>query len=158
MNNTYMGPMSTKEFFDLVDRMWEYRKSIMQGKGANEYASNDDRLKNFSRDESEAGIHRLQAHLVMLNKHIRAIQSFIIRLMNQTQQVRSSNQQVVIDWNSEIDRLELSEPIESRVADVMNYLDLLMAILVQMGYEPKHFQSTRDLSEQPTPGKLVLKE
>lgn len=70
-----------------------------------EYSRDGDQLANFKRNAAEAGITQEQAWLVLFNKHVDAIKSYV-----KTGKV-------------------LSEPIDARVLDAMLYLNLFRGMI-----------------------------
>lgn len=138
-------PITSQRFFDRHAILHELRRKILIGKGGNEYNSNDDRTVNFKNDEKEVGIDRLQAWMLVFNKQVRAVQSFVRRVVEEDQRRRSIpnahgddfNPEHPRYWRSIVESLELSEGIELRAADIMNYLDLLFALLEERGYVPE---------------------
>jgi hypothetical protein len=75
-----------------------------------EYASEDDRLANFKDAGSILGLSPLTIAGVYLYKHIRAIFAFI----------------------SSDAKSELSEPIDGRINDAQEYLDLVRGLITEL--------------------------
>jgi hypothetical protein len=77
---------------------------------ASEYASEDDRLANFKDCGKTLGLSPLTIAGVYLYKHIRAIFAFI----------------------SSDAKGELSEPIDGRINDAQEYLDLVRGLITEL--------------------------
>jgi hypothetical protein len=96
--------MNRQEFLDLLDREYTTIRRINEVKG-HDYAGDEDALSNFKVQAVETGITPEQVWHVLCNKHWSAVQTF----------VREGAVQ--------------SEPIESRLRDVILYCFLLMGLI-----------------------------
>ena len=97
--------MTYTEFQSLFDKNLEEIKALMNRKG-NDYTDGRDRLSNFKEQAKRLGMTPYQVWAVYANKHWDAINAF----------VRNNGQ------------LE-SEPIESRIHDIIVYSFLLLGIV-----------------------------
>jgi hypothetical protein len=79
---------------------------ILTGKGR-EYAGDDDRLSNFKRGAAATGVSPETVCLIYLTKHLDSIMSYVR------------------------DGKEGSEPIQGRIADLLNYTILLGALICE---------------------------
>lgn len=115
-----------------VERIW----GLIGSKGE-EYARDDDQLKNFKRSADEAGILPEQVWLIFYNKHIDSIKHYL-----KTGQ-------------------KPSEPLESRIDDAILYLLLLEGLLVEKGVIPQMLPAKHPIGEGskeggPLPGDSSL--
>lgn len=101
--------MNNQEFQKLVDETVKSTAHLLVVKGE-EYAGSADRLANFKRGASLTGATPLQTALVYASKHYDSICTFIRK--DATGQVQ-----------------KLSEPIEGRFDDLINYCILMKAIV-----------------------------
>lgn len=101
--------MNAKEFNDLVDQTLKQTAELLKSKGS-EYASDADRLINFKKGAEETGLTSLQVSFVYLRKHYDSIATYIRKDAKGLTQT-------------------LSEPIEGRFHDLINYCFLMLAIL-----------------------------
>ena len=97
--------MTTPELNQLLEENWAKILELTRSKGA-DYASDVDRLSNFKLNAERMGLTEYQIWGVYANKHWDAINAFI----------RNDGQ------------LE-SEPIESRVHDIIVYSFLLLGLI-----------------------------
>ena len=97
--------MKTSDLDQLFDDNWKQILEITRSKGA-DYASDTDRLSNFKLQAERLGLTPYQIWAVYANKHWDAINAF----------VRNNGQ------------LE-SEPIESRIHDIIVYSFLLLGLI-----------------------------
>ncbi len=93
---------------DVIFTHTEARLKMCEVKGP-EYADSADRLANFKEIAAETGTTPEQVLLVYLSKHLRSIRHFI----------KGGCKQIG------------SEPIEGRIMDAQNYLDLLVCLLAE---------------------------
>lgn len=131
MSSAFIPPrrqVSSEVFSLLVYNNHKYRLSLMNLKGQ-EYSSTDDKVANFKHDEDVVGVDRLQAWEIMFNKHVRSIQSFIKRA------VKIKTEDPDKPWQEIFNDIAVSEPIEGRVADIQNYLDLFLGLLYERGWD-----------------------
>lgn len=117
--------MEQKEFDRVVEETVESIKKLLVSKGA-EYAGSADRLANFKRGASLTGCTPLQVLFIYMSKHYDAISSFIKK-----------------DANDE--DMSLTEPIEGRIDDLINYGILLKALIREMNQPMQHGASLRGL-------------
>lgn len=96
--------MNKKDFQLLLGETFHRMQELTDSKGE-EYARSDDQLANFKRSAIDAGIRPEQVWVVLFNKHVDAIKSFV-----QTGKI-------------------LSEPIDGRIDDAILYLCLLKAMV-----------------------------
>lgn len=97
--------MTTNELESIFDETFQTITELSRSKGA-DYASDADRLSNFKDQAAKLGLTPYQVWAVYANKHWDAINAF----------VRNNGQ------------LE-SEPIESRVHDILVYSILLLGLI-----------------------------
>lgn len=118
--------MDNARFTKLVDETWGELTSLLHVKGG-EYSGYDDRLANFKRSALDAGTTPLQALLIFMGKHYDAVKTYIRD--DAAGNIRPA-----------------SEPIDGRVHDLINYLLLFKAMLVEdrerVGQELGHFDPT----------------
>lgn len=105
--------MNQKEFENLFETTVGTCRSLLVTKGA-EYAGSVDRLANFKRGSGDAGVSPLQVALIYWSKHVDSIKTYIRNDAAGVKQV-------------------LSEPIEGRFDDAINYLILMKALVVEGG-------------------------
>jgi hypothetical protein len=101
--------MNNKEFAEVLKITSENTLQLLKVKGA-EYTNNADRLANFKRASKAIGITSLQAAFIYASKHFDSIASFVKNDASGMEQI-------------------LSEPIEGRFYDLINYCHLMLAIL-----------------------------
>ena len=106
--------MRTEEYEKLKREAFEDR-AMMAASKAREYASDHDRLDNFKRLGVDAGIDPIAVLAIYWGKHVDSIKSFC----------RSISQGKTL---AEIES-GFSEPIEGRIDDCQEYLDLLRALI-----------------------------
>lgn len=114
--------MNRSEFSQLVDQTVSSCKGLLNLKGG-EYASDVDVLANFKRGAANNGVTPGQVALVFLGKHLDAIHTYVRNDAKGAHQI-------------------LSEPIEGRFHDAINYLFLLLAVLeegkgLRLGERPR---------------------
>lgn len=97
--------MTTKEFDSLLADTLQNTAKLLRDKGA-DYASDVDRLSNFKDQAAKLGLTPYQVWAVYANKHWDAVNAFV-----------RNNGQVE------------SEPIESRIYDIINYSFLLLGLV-----------------------------
>lgn len=98
--------MTTTQFDSLRTALQAFRDTIVMAKRPEYTEGNEDVLRNFKVVAEELGITPIQVWYVYFRKHITSIAQF------------GKNPQI-----------SLSEPITGRIADAMNYLDLLNALI-----------------------------
>lgn len=101
--------MNIKDFNQIVTETVESTARLLMTKGT-EYAGNDDRLSNFKRGAALTGITPLQVALIYLSKHYDALATYIRNDASGMQQI-------------------LSEPIEGRIDDIINYCFLIKGLI-----------------------------
>lgn len=102
--------MNQEEFTQLVDETIKSTGALLISKGA-EYAGSADRLANFKRGAALTGATPLQVAFVYASKHYDSLANFV---RNEA---------------AGKDRQKLSEPIEGRLDDLINYCILMKAII-----------------------------
>lgn len=101
--------MNQQDFKTLVEATLERTADLLVSKGE-EYAGSADRLANFKRGAALTGCTPLQVLFVYASKHYDAIATYIRKDADGLQQ-------------------QLSEPIEGRVDDLINYCLLMQALI-----------------------------
>jgi len=101
--------MNQEDFTRLVERINRDTSGLLISKGA-EYAGSADRLANFKRGAQLTGTTPLQVALVYLSKHYDALATYI-------KNDAAGNKQI------------LSEPIQGRLNDLINYCYLVSALI-----------------------------
>ncbi len=109
--------MNRQDFDAIVVNVVSQTAELLIKKG-NEYANDYDRLINFKRNADRLGASPLQVWAIYAFKHIDSIESYIKRL----ERARSMAQ---LDT-------QLSEPIEGRFLDSINYLILGIALIKEL--------------------------
>jgi len=107
--------MNQEEFTEVIDTILKNSAGLLVSKGA-EYSSNADRLSNFKRGAEILGLRPLDVWAVYFNKHIDSINSYVRR--------------TACDSMANVDN-QLSEPIDGRFEDSINYLLLGMALILE---------------------------
>lgn len=130
--------MNQKDFENLFEKTVAECRSLLVVKGG-EYAGSADRLANFKRGSVDAGVSPLQTALIYWSKHVDSIKTYIRNDAAGVKQV-------------------LSEPIEGRFDDAINYLILMKALVVESSASasvdeeslyPKVFNSARNREDHP---------
>jgi len=98
--------MNTIEFDELCDKLALDRRAIVMAKRPEYTEGHVDVLNNFKVVAAELGITPIQVWYVYFRKHVASIAQF-----------------------AKNPEMKLSEPIQERVKDAMNYLELLNALL-----------------------------
>lgn len=103
--------MNAKEFNELVQETVVSTAGILQSKGV-EYTrdANTDRLSFFKELANEVGVTPLQVAMIMLSKHNASLRTFIKNDAKGIQQI-------------------LSEPIDWRIDDIINYCFLIKGLI-----------------------------
>lgn len=101
--------MNRSDFDQLVNETIASTAKLLIEKGA-EYAGDADRLSNFKRGASLIGVTPLQVALIYASKHFDAISTYIRNDAGGKMQI-------------------LSEPIEGRFDDLINYCILMKALI-----------------------------
>lgn len=101
--------MHQTEFDMVVKKTLEDIHSLLVVKGG-EYAGSEDRLANFKRGAGLTGVKPLTVLFIYLAKHYDAISSYVRNMQTGKEQ-------------------KLSEPIEGRLDDLINYCILAKAII-----------------------------
>lgn len=91
-------------------------KNIMKSKGR-EYAGNEDRLANFKRGAHNVGVNPETVLFIYLSKHWDSISTFIRDLEKEKSYGAVA--------------CKLSEPIQERLKDALNYILLLNGLLME---------------------------
>lgn len=103
--------MNREQFDKLARETIESTAQLLITKGA-EYAGDADRLSNFKRGAALIGVTPLQVALIYASKHYDAISTFIRNDAQGKTQI-------------------LSEPIEGRFDDLINYCILMKALIAE---------------------------
>jgi hypothetical protein len=106
--------MNYKDFEELTRQAFETRMKIMNTKGR-EYSGSEDKFANFKRLAKMQELPAESIWLTYFTKHMDSLTSFI-RRRNKGESVLS------IDAT-------LSEPIEGRIDDIQNYLDIFRGMI-----------------------------
>lgn len=151
--------MNRDDFEGLVDSTVDHLKAMREAKGA-EYANSDDRLANFKRGAERNGHTVLEEWMTYWNKHIDSIHSYVARVRAEAIK-RALRQTIMEACNSSLDGealpdsiigeaafrakvnshlwgakahvdSQLSEPIEGRFHDNINYSFLALGILKEL--------------------------
>lgn len=101
--------MEQKDFLKCIEDTLTQCRSVLAGKGA-EYAGSEDRLANFKRGANLTGATPLQVAFIYASKHYDSIASFVAKTARK-------------------EPVTLSEPIEGRLTDLINYCLLMRAII-----------------------------
>lgn len=116
--------MKQAQFQGIVNETISAIQGLLKVKGA-EYAGSEDRLANFKRGATLTGCTPLQCAFIYASKHYDSISTYIKNCAAGTEQV-------------------LSEPIEGRLDDLINYCILLKA-LIKEGEAEKSFGEVQGL-------------
>lgn len=98
--------MKNKEFYTLTDELYKLCLEIMKSKGE-AYSGQEDKLGNFKRVAKSLAMTPYQVWYVYFAKHLDSLASWI------RQEYKDS------------------EPIEGRIKDLINYLFLLHALIIE---------------------------
>ena len=101
--------MTWQDYEDRKHQRFELRTNMAKGK-AKEYAKEGDRLANFKEAAAVLGQHPLTVAMVYWYKHVSAVATYCRKVSNG-------------------DVPELSEPIEGRIQDCQEYLDIIAALI-----------------------------
>lgn len=101
--------MDNKEFTSLVEKTQQSTSALLISKGQ-EYAGSSDRLANFKRGAALTGTTPLQCCFIYMSKHYDSLSTFIKKDAAGFEQ-------------------HLSEPIEGRIDDLINYCFLLKGLI-----------------------------
>lgn len=102
----------TNETYETLKFERFHARTKMAGDKAKEYAKADDRLANFKEAAAILGVDSLTIASVYFYKHVAAILTFCRK---------SANGELI----------ELSEPIEGRIQDAQEYLDIIAALVAE---------------------------
>lgn len=100
--------MTNKDFADLMQKVFDDCSKISRAKGADYTKGSADALANFKTGGSDIGVDAIKICWIFLNKHYSAITNY-----------------VKTEGKSE------SEPISERIKDLINYLVLLQALIIE---------------------------
>lgn len=100
--------MTNKDFYDLMNKIFEEAKVIAKAKGADYTKGSSDALANFKEGGKALNIAPEKVAWIFMNKHYQAITNYI-RTEGQSE----------------------SEPISERIKDMINYLVLLQGLIVE---------------------------
>lgn len=101
--------MDNKQFTALVDQTVRDTSALLISKGQ-EYAGSDDRLANFKRGAALTGTTPLQCCFIYISKHYDSLSTYIKKDAAGFDQ-------------------HLSEPIDGRINDIINYMFLMKALI-----------------------------
>jgi hypothetical protein len=122
--------MREKDFYKLVDKRFAECMGIMKSKGT-AYSGLEDKLGNFKRVAKNLAMTPEQVWYVYFAKHLDALSAFL----------RGEYKD--------------SEPIQGRIMDLINYLFLLDAILIEQGDEGEAVPNTEDSGDMFFPDEIV---
>lgn len=100
--------MTNKDFYELMEKTFSDATIIAKSKGFDYTKGSEDALANFKEGGQALGIDSKIVCWVFMNKHYQAITNYI--------RTRGKSE---------------SEPIEERVKDMINYLVLMLALIVE---------------------------
>ena len=103
--------MNQTEFKKLVDQTVQDTAAILISKGE-EYAGSQDRLANFKRGSNLTGVTSLQCCFIYMSKHYDSLSTYVKKDAAGFKQI-------------------LSEPIEGRLDDLINYCMLMKALIAE---------------------------
>ena len=112
--------MKREELVKEAEDVFEICKTLLRGKGA-EYSKDNNVFSVFEKCGDDLDISPLIPIKLFMDKHYSSITSYIKKIVNGTD---------VNTLNS-----ELSEPIDGRIQDMINYLVLLEAYIKQLSDE-----------------------
>lgn len=117
--------MNQKDFIELCHATVADCFEVL-GMKSQEYSTDTDRLSNFKKAAADLGLDPLQMWAVYYKKHVDAQFSFVRRFCEaQADDIKNQTAADIIEG------LNLSEPIEGRFLDAINYCFLGMALLVE---------------------------
>lgn len=108
--------MNNEQFLSLLAAVQKETFDLLESKGK-EYSGTEDRLANFKRGAANVGVKPTTILYIYLSKHLDSIATYI------------KNEQKGLP-------LALSEPIEGRINDAINYLILLRALIEEGKIQP----------------------
>lgn len=124
--------MNQEEFTRLVDSTSSVTSALLVSKGL-EYSGTVDRLSNFKRGAILTGVTPLQCCFVYMSKHYDSLASYI----------RNDAAGAPI---------KLSEPIEGRLDDLINYCFLMKALIIESRQlqfkKPKQPKETKEQTQE----------
>lgn len=128
--------MNQQQFEQIVNETVESINKLLVLKGS-EYASDNDRLINFKKGAEETGLTPLQIAFVYMRKHYDSVATYVRKDAKGITQT-------------------LSEPIEGRFDDLINYCLLMKALIKEVELVkkadwqnlPPFVNSTHDFSER----------
>ena len=109
--------MDNKEFTALVEKTQQSTSALLISKGQ-EYAGSADRLANFKRGASLTGTTPMQCCFIYMSKHYDSLSTFIKKDAAGFEQ-------------------HLSEPIDGRLDDLINYCFLMKGLIQESQAQPK---------------------
>lgn len=104
--------MNQHEFEGVIRQTMDSIQKLLAVKGG-EYAGSHDRLANFKRGRDRTGAHVYQVLWIYLSKHLDSVETFIKKTVRGEPQA-------------------LSEPIEGRLDDIINYCLLMKALIKEI--------------------------
>lgn len=117
--------MNQEDFTSLIQSTQAATADLLIRKGA-EYASDLDRLDNFKKNAALLGLSPLQVWSVYAFKHVDAVQSYMRKIHDNSLDHAGTG---TLRANIFSVDNSLSEPIEGRFHDIINYMYLGLALL-----------------------------
>ena len=117
--------MNQEDFSKLIHATQKATADLLIRKGA-EYASDLDRLDNFKKNAALLGLTPLQVWSVYAFKHVDAVQSYMRKIHDKS--LNHAGNGTLRDNSFSVDN-KLSEPIDGRFHDIINYMYLGLALL-----------------------------
>ena len=103
--------MKNKDFVELVERTQRTTSALLIAKGQ-EYSGDSDRLSNFKRGATNTGMTPLQVCFIYMSKHYDSLATYVKKDAGGYTQI-------------------LSEPIDGRLDDLINYCILIKALIAE---------------------------
>ena len=116
--------MTLKEYNEIKTELLEYANEVAAPKREEYTGSSMDVLNNFKRIANRLGLSPLQVWAVYFNKHVDSVNTFI----------KGSD--------------KVSEPMHSRFADMLNYLFLGIALIIEEEESESPSQSPKQESRE----------
>lgn len=128
--------MNQTQLTKVIEDTLASTSALLISKGA-EYASDNDRLDNFKKNATLLGLSPLQVWSVYAFKHVDAIQSYMRKVHAQYNRNEALYDDLAMKDALLLVDYKLSEPIEGRFHDAINYLFLGLAILHEIKNPPE---------------------
>jgi hypothetical protein len=100
--------MSNKEFYTLMNQIFTSAEAIARAKGEDYTKGSQDALANFKEGGEDINVDPVKVCWIFMNKHYQAITNYV--------KTNGASQ---------------SEPISERIKDMINYLVLMQALIVE---------------------------